>query len=374
MKRIICLISIFVFLAVICPCVNAEYAGCEEFEQKLESELYDSLDEDTKGLMYEEDLKVGDPERITGLKIKDIFIQLWVMLKDELNKPFCILGRLFAVTVIYAAVGNMYDNSTETGCSFSTVCKLAMIVICSDIFTGCIEGLQSSLEMINAFMISYIPLYAAVTTAGGFPVTAGVYSSATVLLCECVELISSKLLIPFIGAISALIIVSSVNPGSNCPGLAESIKKLTTRLLAVLMIIFTGILSLQGHVSSSADALSAKTLRFAATSFIPVIGASVSDAFSAAKGSVRVIGSTFGTIGILLIVYMAARPLLYILAIRIVLWCTQALNDIMGLCDISKMFRELDSVLSVGMSILIAAASAFVISTGAVMSSVTGGG
>lgn len=373
MKRIIILPIIILLLTAFCPSVYAHSDEQKELEQQLDSELYRASDDDARTLIEEEGLEVGDPESINRLTVGSFFRRLWQMFTEELGKPLKMLGRLLAVTVIYAAAGNMYDNTGETGGSFSTVCTIAMTLMCSDILTDCMEGLKSSLETINTFMISYIPLYAAVTTAGGYPVTAGVYSSSTILLCECVQLICSKILIPLIGAVMAMTVISSADKGLRRAGLAESIKRFTARLLTVLMIIYTGVLTLQGHVSSSADALSAKTMRFAAASFIPVIGTNISEAFSAAKGAVCVIRSTFGTIGIFIVIFTAARPLLYLLSIRLVLWCAGVINDIMGLSQTSSLFRELDSVLSVGMSILIAASSAFVISTGAVMSAAGGG-
>lgn len=373
MKRIFLIIAGAVFLTVFCPRVFAQEDEFAQLKERIDSQVYNASDDDAKALIEEENLKVGDSQSISGLSVRSLFSRLWDMFTDELGRPLLMLGKLLAVTVIFAAVRNTYNERSEMGSSFGIICMIAMIVMCSDILSQCLLGLSGSLESINTFMISYIPVFAAITTAGGNPVTAGVYTSSTMILCEAVELIAAKVLLPFISAVTALTIVCAVNPDLRSAGLADSIKKLTVWLLATVMILFTGILTLQGHAGSSADALASKTLRFAATSFIPVIGSSVSDAFTAARGAVGVIRSTLGGIGILIVVFTAARPLLLLISIRLALWCARAVNEILGLSDTSMLFRSLDSVLSIGMSVLIAVACAFIISTGAVISTASGG-
>ena len=78
-------------------------------------------------------------------------------------------------------------------------------------------------------------------------------------------------------------LVSAINPSLDLGSLAESVKKLVIWVLGIVMTLFTGLLSIQSFAGAAADNLSARAVKFAASSFIPVIGGSVSEAYSAVK-------------------------------------------------------------------------------------------
>ena len=79
----------------------------------------------------------------------------------------------------------------------------------------------------------------------------------------------------------AVTLVSAINPSLDLGSLAESVKKLVIWVLGIVMTLFTGLLSIQSFAGAAADNLSARAVKFAASSFIPVIGGSISEAYSA---------------------------------------------------------------------------------------------
>ncbi|MBR1384607.1 MAG: sporulation protein, partial [Ruminococcus sp.] len=203
--------------------------------------------------------------------------------------------------------------------------------------------------------------------------TAGCYSGATVLLCETVSFVSSNLLLPLLFSMTALTIVSAVGTDKRLSAAAEGIKKTVVWLLSTVTVIFVGVLSLQGLTGAAADGLAAKSVRLAASSFIPVIGGSVSEAYSAVMGGMGVIRTTLGTVGMIALAVMALRPLLLIIAMRLVLFMARLINDMLCASRVSELLKGLDQVLGLGMSIIITAAAAFLVSTAAIMF-VSGGG
>ena len=64
------------------------------------------------------------------------------------------------------------------------------------------------------------------------------------------------------------------------------------------MTIFTGLLSIQSVVGSSADTLTSKTAKYVISNCVPVVGGAVSDAYSTVKGSLSLLKNGIGGVGI----------------------------------------------------------------------------
>ncbi len=172
---------------------------------------------------------------------------------------------------------------------------------------------------------------------------------------------------PFLSAVLAVTLVSAINPSLDLGSLAESVKKLVIWVLGIVMTLFTGLLSIQSFAGAAADNLSARAVKFAASSFIPVIGGSVSEAYSAVKGSIGVIRTSVGVIGVIIMSVIVAKPLLTLLAVKLAVWIGATINDIFGISNSGGLLKSINSVLSIGVSILAAYSIMFVISTSVVI-------
>ncbi|MBO5449077.1 MAG: sporulation protein [Ruminococcus sp.] len=343
-----------------------------DITDEINGELRDALDEQSEDLWEQQNFSAGDPDSITGIKPQSVFKKLLSYFTDVIKEPVVMLGKILAVSIVYAALKSMYLESGPAERTYGVICVLCIIIVMSDTVSGSFESLRDGIESINRFMTAYIPVFAASAAAGGHAAAAGCYSASTLFVCEGAALVSSKLLLPFLSAVMAVTVVSAVNPRLKFAGVADSVKKLTTWLLATLMIIFVGLMALQGVTGSAADNLTYRTLRFAAASFIPVIGNSVSEAFLAVKGGMGVISSTTGAIGVIVVFVTAVKPFLSLLAIKLCIWLGRISNDLLGITETSEFLRNTNSVLSIGLSILIAFSSAFIISTAVVMASAGG--
>ncbi|MBQ8965248.1 sporulation protein [Ruminococcus sp.] len=374
MKKLSALILAFLLVVIFCPVTYAESEDLDSLKQQIDQRLENSLDEDILGELSEKGVTPTDSEAITQMDQRSFFEDLLDKLKQTAAEPVRMFGKILAVSLIYSAFELLSTENGELKDAFGTVCVTGTVSLMSDALSSSFEALQDSISAINTFMVSYIPVFAAVTTAGGHPAAAGVYSSSTILVCEVTELVSSKLLIPFLSAVTAISIVSSIDPKLKISGVADSIRKLTTWLLATVMLIFVGLMTVQGVTGSAADNLLSRTLRFAASSFIPVIGSSVSDAFLAVKSGMGVIRTAVGGFGMLAVFAIAVRPFLLIFSMKLTIWAGRVANELLGLHRTADFLKSINSVLSVGISILITITAAFLIATAALMAVVTQGG
>lgn len=376
MKNILTVIITFLMVIVFCPHVYAEMNNkqLDDLKYKIEERISSALDDDTESELRDAGITPTDIDSLTELDQRSFFASLWDKFTEMLTKPLVMLGRILAVSLIYSAMNMLCTENSELTDVFGTLCVICVVTVMAESLSDSFERLQNSVNSINTFMISYIPIFSAVTTAGGHAATAGVYSASTVLVCEAAELISSKLLIPLLSTITALSVVSVTDPKLKISGFTDALRKLTTWLLSTVMLVFVGLLTIQGVTGKAADDLVSRTLRFTASSFIPVIGSSVSDAFLAVKSGAGVIKAAVGGFGMIAVFLIALRPFMLIISMKLTIWAGRIANELLGIQRTAEFLRNINSVLSIGLSILIAITAAFLIATAALMAVMTGGG
>ncbi len=375
MKKIIVFSVLIFFMIYFCPVVIVSAASerLDRLREQVDYELSRDLDDSTAEDISELGISPSEPVGIETIDMRQFFRWLLDRFLSSLKAPVMMLGRIIAVTILYSAVSFLGSENSDIENTYGTVCVIVVIAVMVDAFSPSLDMLKDSLSCINRFMITYIPVFSAVSTAGGNPASAGVYTSSTLFLCEVAEYIASVVLMPFLSSLTAMAVVSAIDTRIKISGAAETVRRFTVWLLAAVMIVFVGLLTIQGVTCAAADSVAARTIRFTASNFIPVIGSSVSDAYLAVKSGVGVIRSAVGGFGMAVVFVIALRPFLMILSMRVTLWAGRIANELLGLKRTAELYRTLDSVLSVGVSILIAITSSFLVATAAVMSFMTMG-
>lgn len=381
MKKILSLIIIFLFSIIsssVTFCVFAddtiEDKELNKILSDIQSEAEKAIDDDVSDILESENISVEDPESVTNLNPENIFKKIFGYFSEAVKSPLLMLGKIIGISIICVIVKSI---SPENGAA-AKVFKLTGVLACITLMTQTVSGsfikMQQSMEDINRFMIAYIPVFSGVTASGGHMVSSGSYTAVMLCLCESLAVISSKILIPFLSVVTAITLISAINPNMQLSNFADSVKKCVIWLLSGTMSIFVGIMSVQGITAGSVDNAASKTVKFAASSFIPIIGSSVSQAYSAVKGSVGVIRNTAGSLGIIIVFIMAVKPIIFVLAIKFTIWAGKIINDIFGQKELSGFLNSINSVMTIGLSILIAYSMAFIIATSMVMITAVNGG
>ena len=133
------------------------------------------------------------------------------------------------------------------------------------------------------------------------------------------------------------------------------------------MTIFTGLLTIQSITGAATDSLASRTAKFAASSFIPIVGGAVSEAYSTVYGSLGVIRSGAGTIGIIIICIIVLRPIVTILAVKFVVTLGKIVCELFGQHESSEFLGGTNAVLSIGLGIVICFSMIFIVATAVVM-------
>lgn len=369
MKKALAVILLLVLAVFASPIVYAESqsSSVDMITKRIEKRLEAGISKDVRKQLDEKGLSISSPESVAKIEPKGFIEKAAGYFKSALRAPFVMLGKIIAVTLLGVIIRSVSANEDTLSKVFEIICVVCTVAIITDTVKNSFQSVQDSINGINTYLISYLPVYSGITAAGGNVIGSNGYLAIMLFVCEIMGTIASRILLPFLSMVLAVTLVSAINPRLNFTDVANSVKKVVTVGLGLLMTVFTGIMAIQGITGAAADNVSTKALKFAASSFIPVIGNSVSEAYSTVKGSLGIIRSTVGSIGIIVLFLIIIKPVITIMAVKFSIFLAKCVNDIFGRAQISGLLKSVNSVLSIAVSIIIAYALIFTVATTVLM-------
>ncbi|MFT3950899.1 MAG: hypothetical protein QM689_02905 [Oscillospiraceae bacterium] len=351
-------------------------AGAEEADSAYD-EITASIDKgiraDTGGdaddFLDEHDITLSEPESVAGVSVTDFFSEILSAFASAVTKPLALLGKLIAISLVCTLARSLAPQSGAVTQTFRVTGVLTCVLVLYNDLTGSFSVVVTALSDMNKFMISYVPVFASVTAAGGTPSSAAGYYATVLSLCEIIALVTNRFVLPFLGLLTAFSIVEAMGGLFSFSGLTESVKKISTWVLGIVMTVFVGMISIQSIVGTSADSVGIRAAKFAASSFIPVVGSSVSEAYTTVRGSLGVIRSGTGSIGIIVLLITVLRPIAAVVCMKLAVELAAMVNGMLGESRITALLRSIGAVLSVALSAIICFALIFIVATAVVMMS-----
>lgn len=326
------------------------------------------------GLDLDPDMSsLADPERLTTLQFEDFMQEILDGLQGQLYAPLQMFGLLIGIILLSALANCLY--SQKKGISriydiISVMCAGGTVIApMTEIFLYSAQILEKTAD----FMLAFSSIFGAILGINGNLTASAGYQGAIVILCSIALEISVKLLFPFLTMSLAMGLVDAVNPEIALSGMIQLLRKVTVWILGFLMALFLGFLSVQSIVSSSADKLSTKAIKYTISGFVPFVGGAVSDAYSAVLGSMDLLKSATGMIGILAVLALLFPVLTQLFLYKTVAAGATAIAELFSVPGLAGLFRNLESVLSVGFSISVSFSVMFIVSTG-IMTALGNGG
>ena len=291
------------------------------------------------------------------------------MLLDELAasaaEPLRVLGRLTAVLILTAAVGSMAQGALSEG--HTMIGLLAGMTVIYRSVCGAFESVCSYLDKLSAFMLSYIPIFASVNAASGSFAAGGAYYASTLGVCELIGFVSDRVIMPFLSLFMALSFTAAINPDMHFSEAAGSVKNAVKVTLTALMTVFTGLISVKSIAGAAADSAASRAVKFGASSFIPIIGSSVSEAYSTVYAGIGVIRSAAGTVGITAAGFMLMKPIVTLILAKATLGAAGLIADMLGLSEPSELLKSTGYAMSAAISTLVCFSMMFIVSTAVLM-------
>lgn len=324
------------------------------------------LPQDMETLLETHDISLSDPATLLQLSPSDFVSAIWDMTTQAAAAPIRLLGSLITLTLLATALGGMGDTLAQAqGLRrlFETICILICVGTAAQPLCGCLTDTAEALENGRVFMMSFIPVFASFVAASGHIASGTGYQTMLFFLIEGIGLLQTNLLFPALQTAAALGLADCLHPALRLQTIVEAIRKAVVWLLGAVMTLFTALLSIRSFVAASADGLSAKTVKLLSSGLIPVVGSAVSEAYSTLQGSLRLLRSGVGVIGIIAILWLMLPPILSTLLYRVVFSVAALPAEISGAEPLARLYRSAAAVLTAASAILVAFCMMMILST-----------
>ena len=254
--------------------------------------------------------------------------------------------------------GGGIGGAVGFACRLCSFCAIAAISVDS------LSRLKEYFDSLFAAVAAFVPLSGVLYAMGGNLTGAAsgtVTLSATLTVCQ---FFFSETVIPVFCACLALSLLSVFEgvSASAASTISSAVKKWYTTALAFIMMILTAAVAAQGVLASKADGAAMRSVRFAASSFIPVVGGTVSSTLGTLVASVELLRGAVGVLGGVIILMMLIPVVVYLAAMRGALAVASFTAGMLGCSGEKRLLDEIGSLYGYLEGIAAISAVVFIIS------------
>ena len=360
-----CLVSSIIIVLLIClsvVSVNAE--EITELQNSVDS-LMDSLSDEVKEDMQSLGVNSVSIEAVQNVSFDSVINLIADKLSENSTAPLSASAVVIAILILNALFDSYTDalkqSSTKEVLSVvSTLCITTTLVLpVIDLIEHCIATVTDA----SNFMLLYIPVMVAVLIFSGQAITGASYYSFMVLACQGVTQFSTRIISPFLHVSLGFCVSSSISDRVNLKGICNMFSKVIKWLIAFTMTVFSALMTIRGLITTAYDSVTARAVRFTMSSFIPIVGAALSESYKTIQGSINLLRTGAGVFVILAILVVFLPSVIKCIVWMLSLSMCKTIGEMMGVSSPMSMLTSVSSVVSTVFAITACVMSIFVIST-----------
>lgn len=374
MKRITVFLLVLVMLFFSSTIVVQADTYDDFLDEYNVQDLYDSLPDDAKEILGNMGVDGVDYTKLNDIKFEDIWTELLNLFANQGTTPLRILAILIAVMLLYSIVSTLKTSAKTTSMEQVLSVCVTLCITCIIVIPVC-SIIDSGIEVINTsskFMIAYIPIMVLVMASSGRTVSSASYYSFMIFAGEGVAQVSSNIVAPFLRLFLGLSVTSAISPNVNLSGVVSSVSKISKWLLGFVMTLFTALLTFKQLITTAMDNVSTRAVRYTLTSFIPVVGSALSDAYKTVQSSVGLLKSNIGVFVIISVVIVFCPVLIQCLIWIFSLQVCKGAGELLNLKEPCVIIEAVNTVMTTVLAILLCVMSIFIICTAVIL--LLGGG
>lgn len=326
--------------------VKAYSLEIDNIGESVRKDLADIIDDDTKDALEKIGISDFSSEEIYNISFDNIGKYFAETLKDKIANYFGAFSELLCIIIVCCIFASIFsfDNSDM----YNTLCSIVIILSAVNLISGSVSATVSVLDTSGKFALSFAPVYTLLISLAGNTASALTYNTFVVFLGELISSVISLGLSDFIGVYFCLGISFSMNETANLSRYVSIFNRVISTVLGFLASVFTGFLSIRSILSVNIDSVSVKSIRFLISSTIPVVGSSISDAYSSLVGSINLIKGSVAFVGIVVIIIIN----LPIILENLVTYISFSLLSYMAECLLSRRSAEILRFFASGIRLL----------------------
>lgn len=368
MKRIL-----IPLLIIIIPILSVYSVSGSTFSDALEEigggNLSNSLDQNSQDSLNNLGIDEKDYNSIINLSFSDFFKEIIRIAGQEGVTPLSSLALVMCMLLIYSVFDNFRDDLKSRNMQTISDAVFVLIITLSIVtpVVSVVNRAVTSIENAGSFMLIYIPIMVVALITNGQSVTGASYYSFVVMVGEGIAWLSSHLIAPLLSVFLGVSVTSSISSDIKIDGIIRELSKFIKWVIAFVMTVFSGLLTFKTLITTAADTVSTRAVRFTLSSFIPIVGSALSEAYKTIQGSMTLLKTGLGVFVIISVVIVFLPVIINCLLWIISLNISSGVSDMLGVKAPSSVLKSCSSVLSTLLVIILCVMAIYVISTAIIL-------
>ncbi len=360
------LFFILVFILIMPLSISANATDYDE----IYKQEYDNLGlEELEGLLPDEyseftdkfKIDIEDYHSFENITAGNIFTLIADIFKGGLKNPFLILSTIIVIIIISSTLKSVEPNETVLGSTNETLSAVIVSFVMISPAFYIFNTAVSSIKTAATFCAGFIPVFTGVMAASGKTVTSSLTSGTLLLAAQIVEQISAFVILPFLTVYLSVGTASVFYDKINFSIGAASIKKLITFFMTTVMMVFSGVISLQNLIGTASDSISLRTAKYIAGS-TPIIGGAVSEAVGLVTTCLLMMKNSVIIYAVISFSAILLPVIIESLIWRFCMYIAQTVASVFGMNKIASLTETVGYSFSIIISVTITTFIMFVIS------------
>lgn len=352
---------------------RAAAAEVEIFDEDIRR-IHDTVPEEALLDMRELGVDGIALQDVSALTIGRVFTYIGGVLSEQLVGPLSALGMMIAAILI-AAIFDAYHHSLRYS-EMRTVMSVATSAFLVSAVAVPISSLLSDMVVVirnaTGMMKLYLPVMAGMMFFTGRRAEAGGYYATISVASQIVAQIADKVLGPLLHILLAVSVSSGISARVRLQGLCDDIYQFAKWLAVFSMSIYVAVLNISALAAKAGDSVAERAVRLTLSSFIPIIGSSIAEAYRGIKGSIDILRSGLGIFVIIAIAVMfiplIVRCSLWLVSVRL----AKTVSQMLDVSSATVVLSAVGSMLSLLIALTVCVMTVFCVSSATLLS--VGGG
>ncbi len=250
----------------------------------------------------------------------------------EITSQMHLLGKLLFLAVLCVLMQQLQTSfrSSQIAALSYSVCFIFLLIIGMKAFTSAVMLAEQTIDAMIGFMEALLPLMLFLLTAVGAITSAALFTPLMLFAVNMLGVLMKTVILPMFLLTAVLDSLNYFSRTYRLGQLASLIRQGGMILFGFGMMLFTGLLTVQGVSGGIADGLGLRTAKFAVGNFVPIVGKMFADSVDVIFGASLILKNAIGIFGMVTVATVCLVPLIKLLVLAFLMKAGGALIQPMG--------------------------------------------
>lgn len=247
----------------------------------------------------------------------------------EVKSVLKLVISIVTIVIICSLLKSLQDAFSDESISQVAfyACYALIVMVLSKSFIISISVAKDVIMNISNFMSALLPILITMIGLSGGVTQAATLDPIVLAAVVFIPKIYSNIIIPMILMGFVLEFANNLSTEHKITNLCGLFKQCTLWFQGIIITVFIGLLTIRGITSSTIDAVTLKTAKFAVDNFIPIVGKTFSDAITSVAGYSLIIKNAISSIGLVVIVLILLYPIIKLILMTFIYKLAAALIE-----------------------------------------------